>query len=144
MRKMVVMVHSWIFKEQGFHSLPLQPYRGHCFNILFENASIVFFLHSEKIGFLTGFSTNKLLKLVLFDHLFDLQQPVFLAGVKALGLVSKLVTQPLWFLVESRDINILHMNVHYRKLVMFLESQVKNPQNLYVRHRACIWRKNIC
>lgn len=38
--------HTFL-KENGFHGLPLQEFRGNMFNILFENAAGVFFLSKK-------------------------------------------------------------------------------------------------
>ena len=80
-----------ILKQHKMHSLPLTPYRGSRFNILFENASYVFFFHQHMISFLEGNNSNNLLKAVLED----LKTPEFVAGCKALGLISCLITTPL-------------------------------------------------
>ena len=47
--------------------------------------------------------------------------PEFVAGCKALGLVNKIITGPLWRVVESKDLSIVDMNSHYRLLVDCLE-----------------------
>lgn len=113
---------SEFLKEHGFYSLPLQPFRGNRFNILFENAASVFFLSEQMTEFLTGLQTNNLLKSVLFD----LKVPLFVAGTKALGLVSRLITVPLWCLIEDKQIHILEMNLVYSKLVDYLEYSTEN------------------
>lgn len=74
-------------------SLPLQPLRGNRFNILFTNADHVYFLKEKMIEYLTKTScTNGLLQSVLHD----LQTPFFVSGCKALALISKFITTPLW------------------------------------------------
>ena len=53
----------------------------------------------------------------------------FVAGIKALGLISKFVTCPLWSLLENTDISIIDMNAKYLELVTFLDDASKNiPQ----------------
>ena len=74
---------------------------------------------------LTGVQSNNLLKSVLHD----LKVPQFLAGTKALGLISRLITGPLWCLIEDKQIHILDMNRIYSKLVDFLEREC-SPENL--------------
>ena len=54
---------------------------------------------------------NKLLKAV---H-SDLQIKFYLCGCRALGLINKFVTGPLWRLLES-GIHILDMSKHYLKM----------------------------
>ncbi len=67
--------------------------------------------------FLTGINTNKLLKSVLHD----LNIPDYLAGTKALGLVSRLLTGPLWCFIEDKNMHILDMNEHYSTFLQCLE-----------------------
>jgi hypothetical protein len=44
---------------------------------------------------------------------FDLKVPTLIAGCKASGLICKLVSTPLWNLLENKTINILEMNRYY-------------------------------
>ena len=74
-------------------------FRGNRLIILFENGASVFFMS----GKMTGVQSNSLLKSVLHD----LKVPQFLAGTKALGLLSRIITEPLWCLIEDKQINIL-------------------------------------
>ena len=54
---------------------------------------------------------NKLLKAVYFD----LQVLSHIAGCRALGLINKFVTAPLWRLLET-DIHILDLNSHFQRM----------------------------
>ena len=67
--------------ENKMKSIPLVPYRGNRFNILFENAGNVFFLSPHMSDFLQGYQNNMLLTAVFKD----LNVPEYLAGCKALG-----------------------------------------------------------
>ena len=85
-----------IFK-QYLHSkvdyLHLATFRGHRFNILFHDDAGVFFLRDHLASFFEEYGTeNSLLKVVAVD----LAEPVYMAGCKALGLINKLLTDPLW------------------------------------------------
>ena len=40
----------------------------------------------------------------------DVKVPEYQAGCKALGLINKMITGPLWCVLESQDISILDMN----------------------------------
>ena len=55
----------------------------------------------------------------------DIQEPVYLAGLKCLWLIAKYVSSPLWRLIEEQS-HILSMNEHYETLVTFLESCSKD------------------
>lgn len=108
--------------QHKFHSLPLKPYRGNRFNILIENAKGVFFLFEEMVKFLQGSSRNRLLKSVLYD----LQTEQFVAGVKALALVSTFVTEPLWRIMEDKTINIIDMSKYCTELSFFCKCNSKH------------------
>ena len=80
-------------RQNQLRSVPLRAFRGSRVNVLFSNASAVYFLHGQMVAFLQGYGTeNRLLKSVLFD----LNTKEYLASVKALCLINKLVTCPLW------------------------------------------------
>ena len=51
----------------------------------------------------------------------DIETPEYLAGCKALGLVNKVITAPLWRVMESRDTSILDMNMRFETLLACLE-----------------------
>ena len=59
----------------------------------------MFYLHKHMIEFLTRVwgSQNKLLKSVLDDANNDL----YISGCRALGLIDKFITGPLWKILES-------------------------------------------
>ena len=99
---------SQFLKDNGMLGLPLQPLRGNEFNILFANAGHVYFLRQKKTN-----SMNGLVKSVLKDQ----EVPFFIAGCKALGLISKLITTPLWRVIESKKISICMMNDCYHSLL---------------------------
>ena len=93
---------------------PLASFRGNRFNILFYDAGAVYYLAPLIKKFLSDVwqTPNKLLQAVFAD----IQVPEFLAGCKALGLINKLITGPLWRVIESNDISILDMNTCYCRL----------------------------
>ena len=113
---------SDFLKENKIRSLKLVPLRGQRFNILFHNAGQVYLLHKKMSCFLSGFTLNRLTKSVAFD----LKVPTYIAGCKALGLISKLVSTPLWNLLENKNINILDMNKYYLMLKNGLEDAAEN------------------
>lgn len=68
---------------------------GNCFNIIFYDAAGVHYLREHMIKFIENFhgkEANRLLQAVLSD----LKSPILFAGCRALGLVNKVVTGPLW------------------------------------------------
>ena len=110
------------------NTVPIKPYRGSRFNVLFENAMTLYFLSDKMTDFLTSYGTsNQLLKAVLHD----LTVTEYIAGVKALALVYKFVTCPLWHLLEDKSIYIFDMNQRYLQLTKFFEDASKNV-NLFM------------
>ena len=80
--------------------------------MLFCNGGILYFLYNHLKHFFESVKDeNKLLKAV---H-SDLQIKSYLCGCRALGLINKFVTGPLWRLLES-GIHILDMNKHCQKM----------------------------
>ena len=60
----------------------------------------------------------------------DIQQPVFLAGCKVLGLLNKLVTTPLWRVTES-DGHIIDLCDQYTKLHNFFSECLEKDTTLF-------------
>jgi len=106
-------------RRHGIESVPLAQFRGNRFNIIFLDGARVYYLHKHIIDFLTNClgPRNKLLKAILEDASNDL----YVAGCKALGLIDKLITGPLWRVMES-DLHILDMSNYYTRLLQFLVS----------------------
>ena len=113
-------------KEHGFRSVPLHPFRGNRFNIFFFNAARIYFLQTEMKAFLTKHGAgNKLLKAVQKD----LEVPEFVAGLKCLGLINKLLTSPLWRTIEDENVSIVDMNVQYMDFVAVIEEASLNVRS---------------
>ena len=119
--KNVLLFSKDFLKDNDMTSLPLQTVHGNRFNILFGSSAAVFFLKDKIIEFLAGNQSNGLLKAVCHD----MNVPEYLAGVKALGLISWLITRPLWTLIEDRNIHVLDMNAHYLQMVNFFSDAVQ-------------------
>ena len=131
----------------------LASWRGNRINIAFYNATALYYHKEHLIEFLSKWpQANKLLKSVEVD----VKVTVYLAGVRVLGIVDKIITGPLWRLLES-DIGILAMGPHYHKLQMCLQrwmgdtstlivGEVVFPEELAPVHRdhlyECIFREH--
>lgn len=99
------------------------PFRGNRFNIIFFIAEVVYY-HRETIStFLNNVHgiTNNLHKIIA--HL--IQNPIYLAACKVLGLISKLITAPFWRIIE-KNLNILDLNTYFESLTIYLERQSKD------------------
>ena len=62
----------------------------------------------------------------------DLSCEVYLAGARALGIVDKIITAPLWRLLES-SISISEMGAHYQKLQVSLQKWQQDASSLLER-----------
>ncbi|KAJ8050932.1 hypothetical protein HOLleu_04315 [Holothuria leucospilota] len=106
----------------------LVPFKGNRFNILFKNGGVVYYLYDELCKFFDSVKDdNKLMKVVFAD----LKVKAFKAGVRALGLVNKVITSPLWRVLNGvkengERLHILDMNEKYDKLVKTMHSWSKD------------------
>jgi len=111
--------------EKKLTSVPLKAFKGSRFNVLFSNAASIFVLHEQMISFLESVGcSNKLQKAVLHD----LKVTKFIAGTKALALVSKFITCPLWCVLEDKHVSLSDMNEKYLALVKFLQNASANVE----------------
>ena len=103
----------------GIKRNPLASFRGNRFNILFYDAGAVYYISDVVVSFFRDIwqTPNQLLRAVCSD----MQVPEYLAGCRALGLINKVVTGPLWRVLESSDISILEMNGYYQTLITHID-----------------------
>ena len=106
-------------KENNLDRLPLVTFRGNRFIVFFFEAEYIMFLEEKKKEFLQTIDPKKRNRL-LTAVLADLSVPFHLAGMKVLALIGKLVTGPLWPILEQLHVNIVDMNRHYQDLHQFL------------------------
>jgi hypothetical protein len=105
-------------RENGIESIPLAPFLGNRFNIIFHNGGGVFYLHEHLRSFFDMMKDeNKLLKAVYYD----LEVSSFLAGCRALGLINKFITGPLWRVLEKEDVSFMDMSARYQRLLECFE-----------------------
>ena len=103
-------------KGNEMRSILLCPFRGNRLNIMFFNGGHVYFLHKQMIQHLNSQpGLNKLLKSVQKD----LGTPLYIAGCKALGLISIFLTTTLWKLIGSKDVLILEMAKYVQDLLCY-------------------------
>lgn len=90
-----ILFRSYLRKEVGLHELPLARLIGNRFNIIFHDAAGIYFLHNHMIRFIESVRGNNA-NLLLQAVSRDLKNPLLIAGCRALGLVDKIVSGPLW------------------------------------------------
>ena len=109
----VYLPFSTFLVSKGIHHYPLITFRGNRFNVLFHNAGALYYIAPLAIEFLEVWgAVNQLLWAVIAD----LTVPEYIAGCRALGLVSKCVTGSLWRLLASPDVSILDMSHWYQHM----------------------------
>ena len=120
-------------------------FRGHRFNHLFYASAATFFHLADIKDFLLKWSDpNELLKSIRFD----LEEIVYVSGVRALGIIDKVVTGPLWRLVEKAP-NVLSLNKQLYQLKIQLEqwardaSPVLSGDSLFDEQEASISKDDV-
>lgn len=100
-------------KTQGVTIFPIAKFAGNRFNIVFYNAAGIYFLRHHLIRYLkeVHHTQNKLLQAVLHD----LQHPLYLTGCRALGIVRKCITSPLWRILES-PLSMSELGLEYQRM----------------------------
>ena len=91
---------------------------GSRFNIVFKNAASLFYHRVHLKDFLSLIpDPNLLLKSIKFD----IDEPVYLAGIRALGIIDKVITGPFWRLLERKGTSILDTNMYLHQMQIQLE-----------------------
>ena len=106
---------------------PLATFKGNRFNILFYDAGALYYISDLVKALFKDIrqTPNQLLRAVNQD----IQVPEYVAGCKALGLINKVITGPLWRVLES-DISILEMNDYFQALVTHLDMWALNATDV--------------
>ena len=121
-------------REKGIHKIPLAQFRGNRFNILFYDAAGIFYLKSHMEDYLKFYHgpLNRLLQAVLSD----LSVPKYIAGCKALGIIDKIVTGPLWRHLAHSGVTILEMSSTYSKMHALFEEWGQDAQCVIDREKG--------
>ena len=102
-------------RSNGVLKIPLATFRGNRFNIIFYDAAGIYYLKSHMEKYLHQHhptALNRLLQAVLCD----LKVSHYVSGVRALGIIDKVVTGPFWRYLESSSVSILKMSETYSKM----------------------------
>lgn len=95
-------------------------------NTMFYQGAAVFHHRNDITRFLSQWpDPNELLKCLLFD----IQEPLYLAECRALGIVDKLITGPFWRLIEQTP-SVLSLNSDLAKLQAKLDQWSKDATPL--------------
>ena len=107
--------------------IELEQFEGNRFNIIFHNAGGVYYHRDHMLYFIQDAAptVNRLLLAVAED----VQNKVFLAGVRALGLIGKFITGPYFKIVGETE-RIPDLNDHLSKLQIALQQLSENASPL--------------
>ena len=94
--------------------IPLAAFRGNRFNILFYDAAGVYNLRLHMMHYLT--TSHGSLNLLLQSILSDLKVPQYVAACRALGIVDKIITGPLWRYLKSSTTSVLSVSDIYTRM----------------------------
>ena len=124
-------------KQQGIFKLPLAQFVGNRFNILFYDGAGIYYLQNHMVKFIEsvhGKNANRLLVSVLND----LKTPSLIAGCRALGLIDKIITGPLWRKLEESTTSVLKMGSTYCELKHKLDLWSTDSSSLLDGSARCI------
>ena len=106
------------FLEEKGETNKIATFRSNRFNILFYDAAALFYHKSHLQDFLNQWiSPNELLKSIEYD----INEKIYIAEVRALGIIDKLITAPMWCLFESEG-GILSINPYLKTALEKLQS----------------------
>ena len=118
-------------KRKGVHNLQIKSFLGNRFNIVFHNGGVIYCLRDYIVSFLKDVKSEgktSTLNWLLGSILADLNVNEYVVGLRALGVVNKFITAPLWKLLECKTTHILDMNEYYGDLVQYLEAVATNTE----------------
>ncbi|CAC5425668.1 unnamed protein product [Mytilus coruscus] len=93
-----VQFRDFLLTQRQVKEVPLASFKGNRFNILFHNAAGVYYLLNDLLSFAEEHKTDNRLFTAVNADLSILS---FQAGARALGIVSKMVTGPMWRFMEE-------------------------------------------
>lgn len=103
-------------------------FRGNRFNVIFLMAGFAFYHKNDILDFFQNFhGANNFVQKVTLQLC---KSSVVLAECKVLGLISKLITGPLWRIIEQNR-HVLDMNFYYVSLLNFFKEQSENAEGLW-------------
>ena len=117
-------------REQGINKVPIMTYRGNRFNTIFHNAAGTFYISKHLINYLTN--SKSTLNYTQNFILTARKNDYGISICRALGIISKMVTEPYWRCDSDR--NALKMGSIYEQLIDLLTNGANSP-NLLITNR---------
>ena len=112
----------------GIKKNPLVSFRRNRFNIVFYDSGALYYISDQVVKFFNEVwqTPNQLLKAVRSD----ITVPELVAGCRALDLINKIITGPLWRVLESDNVTILEMNTYFDVLITKLDEWAQDASRL--------------
>ncbi|XP_045564007.1 uncharacterized protein isoform X2 [Salmo salar] len=123
---------AFLTRKGEFDDVPLAPFRGNRIDTLFHNAAGAYSVHEELVEFTTREYLDDNSFLARFAADFEVQQ--FKAGCRALGLISKIIIDPLF---KSMG-DTLKMETRYQTLITKLKEWKEDGRQV-VEGTACLF-----
>ena len=115
-------------QTKGVPIIPLARFVGNRFNVSFHNATGMYYIREHIQEFYRkAFGTPNRLHVAVFA---DICTGGFIAACRALGMIGKLVTGPLWRELECPDTSIAKMSGTYQALCASFERLEADPSSL--------------
>ncbi|XP_031664181.1 uncharacterized protein LOC109884930 [Oncorhynchus kisutch] len=130
----LVPFETFLTSKKEFDEVPLSLSIGHRIDGLFHNSAGVYSIHDDLVEFTSTYGAESSL---LATVVADLEVQQFKAGCRALGLVSKLIIDPLWRALTLKG-NVLEMEERYQTLVTKLKEWQEDGRGL-VKGNACLF-----
>ena len=122
--KFLTFIQPVLREQFNCRSLPLTPYHGARFSVLFHNASVIYALREHITKFLETHANNGLTKSVQHDLKY------YLGFVKGIACFLKEVAKPFWAVNEDKAVDVISLGQHYRDMIAFLEDAAQKPEIL--------------
>jgi E1A/CREB-binding protein len=105
----------------------LITFRGHRVNMLFQDAAAAYYHLDDIREFLNRWNEpNRLLQSIMFD----MKEKVYEAGIRALGILYKVIMEPFWTILMHKG-SILDLNVHLHQMQLCLEKWTEDSSQLF-------------
>ena len=124
--KFIAYIRPVLMEKFESRSLPLTPFHGSRFNILFHNGSVIYALRSYLIEFLKTNAQNGLTK----SSAHDLGIPFYIGELGAIAKLSKKYTKPYFAVLEDKALGFNEMAGYFRTMVAALEEAATKPEVL--------------
>ena len=116
-------------EEQDICRLPIYQFLGNRFNVVFLNGACIYYLFDYAVDFFIKIELdNKLLLAVHWEWAYKV-------GCRALGLIEKQITGPLWRIMEKEKC-VLNMSKHCQDLLFYFEKWAEDCSSFLMNNET--------